>query len=277
MRLGEEPYMDVDRRNDILLLIADARAKEARINEVRAVIPAWAEQPFKSDQANWAASLKAYQATSPIVGKLEARLSLEPGPIWKELTAEEKAALYNWTASIEAMYGYVNTYFPTETQKYLPQAVLIAIAIGAFTTPLFLSSDDEGFNLPFKFGPIPLPPQIGPSSPQIGPSSRVIFPSAPTFQSQRPSYSPSSFSKIPQQSPIQAEVMRPTVSSPPWKSAAPTSAGALQSSPGFRTFTTPLGPVMPVTASSIQAAATGAPPAPASPHGDRIYPRFRRQ
>jgi hypothetical protein len=273
MRLGEDPYMDVDRRNDILLLIAEARAKEARVNEVRAVIPAWADQPFKSDQANWAASLKAYQAANPIVVKLESRLALEPGPIWKELTAEEKAALYNWTASIEAMYGYVNTYFPTETQKYLPQAVLIAIAIGAFTTPLFLSSDDEGFNLPFKFGPIPLPPQIGPSS-------RAIAPSVSTFQSQRPSYSASSFSKIPQQSPmspIQAEVMRPTVSSPPWKSAAPTSAGAIQVSPGFRTFTTPLGPAMPVTASSIQAAATGAPPAPASPHGDRIYPRFRRQ
>lgn len=272
-RLGEEPYMDVERRNDILLLIASGRSKEARVNQVRAAIPAWADRPFKADQENWDANLKAYQAADPIVRKVESRLSVDPGPIWKELTAEEQTALSTWSKSIDNLYGYVNSYFPTESQKYIPQLVLAAIAIGAFVAPLFLSDDDEGLGLPFHFGPPPLPPEIGPSR-------RPGIPQAPSSPVQRPSFSPSSFSRITAgpRTPIsvQAEVMRPAVSTPPWRSAVPASAGALPQAPGYRAFVKPLGPSMPVSAEAAKVTAAAA-PAGVAPHAPHVFPRFRRQ
>lgn len=269
MRLGEEPYMDVDRRNDLLLLISQERAKEARIIQVMASIPAWADRPFKDDQEKFNVNLKAYQAANPLILKLEARLANEPGPIWKELTAEEKTALGNWTVAIDNLVGYADSYFPTETQKYIPQIALWAIAIGAFVAPLFLSDDEEKLSLPFQFGP--------PALPSMAPSRGAVTTAA--IPSQRPSYPGSSFSKIPMTTrssaiPVQAEVMRPAISTPPWRATAPSapgSAGAV----AYRSYAKPLGPVMPVTAETTQATATSAPPA-SSPHGPRIYPRFRK-
>lgn len=271
MRLGEEPYMDVDRRNDILLSISQGHDKEVRINEVVTSIPAWADQPFKGDQENFNTNLKIYQISNPIVQKLETRLKNEPGPIWKELTTDEKQALNDWSSSVDNLYGYVNSYFPTESQKYIPQIILWTIAIGAFVAPLFLSEDD-GLSFPFHIGPPDLPPGIGPSRPGT---------TAVVTSSQRPSYPGSSFSKIPgiQRStalPVQAEIMRPAVSTPPWKPSALPAPGAA-AGPSFRAFAKPLGPVMPVTAATATAVATGAAPASSNPHGPRIYPRFRRQ
>jgi hypothetical protein len=267
MRLGENPYMDVDRRNDLLLLISQERAKEARIAEVIASIPAWADRPFKDDQDKFNVNLKAYQAANPLILKLEARLTNEPGPIWKELTAEEKQALSNWTVAIDSLSGYVDNYFPTRTQKYVPQIALWAIAIGAFVAPLFLS--DEKLSLPFHFGPPGLPPGMGPS--------RRAMTAIP---SQRPSYPGASFSKIPfsprlPATPVQAEVMRPAVQTPPWRASALTAPGSPAAAAAYRSFTKPLGPTMPVTSETAQAVATAAAP-PSSPHGSRIYPRFRK-
>lgn len=278
MRLGEEPYMDVERRNDILLIISQGHEKEVRINEVLSSIPTWADRPFKDDQENLNANLKVYQTTNPIVQKLEVRLANEPGPIWKELTEDEKKALTNWTMALDNLHGYVNSYFPTETQKYIPQISLWLIAIGAFVTPLFVSNGDEALSLPFHFGPPALPPSIGPSRPSGS--------TAVATQSQRPGYSSSSFSKIPgvprsSATPVQAEIMRPAVSTPPWRQSvlpAPTPASAPgpgSGSTGYRTFVRPLGPMMPVTPETTQAAATGAPLTSSNPHGPRIYPRFR--
>lgn len=274
MRLGEEPYMDVERRNDLLLLISQGHEKEARINEVLASIPAWADRPFKADQENFNTNLKVYKTASQVVQKLEVRLANEPGPIWKELTEDEKQALTNWTIALDNLHGYVNRYFPTETQKYIPQIALWVIALGAFVTPLFISNGNEGLSLPFHFGPPMLPPGMGPSRPSGATAIAV--------QSQRPSYPGSSFSKIPGSprpgvTAVQAEVMRPAVSTPPWRAGALTSQGTPTSVPGYRSFAKPLGPIMPVTPATTQATATGAPPISSNPHGNRIYPRFRRQ
>lgn len=271
MRLGDQPYMDVDKRNDLLFLISQERVKEARILDVMASIPAWADRPFKDDQEKFTINLKTYQEANPVILKLESRLVNEPGPIWKELTPDEKQALNNWTVAIDNLSGYADSYFPTETQKYIPQIALWAIAIGAFVAPLFMSDDNDGkLSLPFEFGPPALPPSFGPS--------RAVATAMIPGQSQRPSYPGSSFSKIPMTTrssaiPVQAEVMRPAVSTPPWRAAAssPGSSGAVS----YRSFTKPLGPMMPVTAETAQAVATAAPPA-SSPHGPRVYPRFRK-
>lgn len=266
--------MDVERRNDVLLRIAAGRAKEARITEVRSAIPSWADRPFKGDQEKYDAALNIYLTAEPIVRNVESRLSVTPGPIWKELTGEEQAALSNWERSIDSLYAYVNTYFPSESQKYIGQFALAAIAIGAFVAPLFMGNDDDAAPFPFHLEPFPLPPQIGPSRKPAAPAAAAV-------QTQRPSFMPSSFSRVPQGMktpiPVQAEVMRPAVSTPPWRSAAstPVSSGALPSSPGFRSFAKPLGPSVPVTAATAQATATGA--APVSSSASRIYPRFRRQ
>jgi len=272
MRLGEEPYMDVDRRNDLLLLISQERAKEARIVEVVSSIPAWADRPFKADQEKFNVNLNAYQTANPLILKLEARLANEPGPIWKELTADEKKALGDWTVAIDNLSGYVDNYFPTETQKYIPQIALWAIAIGAFVAPLFLSDDDEKLALPFQVGPPPLP--------MIGPSRGAVEAPTASITSQRPSYPGSSFSKIPfstrsSVTPVQAEVMRPAVQTPPWRASALTAPGSPAAAAAYRSFTKPLGPIMPVTSETTQAVATAAPPS-SSPHGSRIYPRFRK-
>lgn len=273
MRLGDQPYMDVDRRNDLLLLISQERAKEVRILEVMASIPAWADRPFKADQELFNTNLKAYQTTNPVILKLEARLSNEPGPIWKELTPEENQALSNWTIAIDNLYGYVNSYFPTDTQKYVPQIVLWAIAIGAFVAPLFLGDDDEKLGLPFHIGPPALPPSFGPSR-------KVIPTTTSTMPSQRPSFPGTSFSKIPLATrssaiPVQAEVMRPAVSTPPWRSGGLPAPKSAADESSYRSFAKPLGPMMPVTPETAQAVASGAPPA-SSPHGPRVYPRFRK-
>lgn len=266
-RLADQPYMDLDSRNGILLSISQGHEKEARVSEVRASIPAWADRPFKDDQANFDLNLQIYQAANPIVQKLETRLANEPGPIWKEMTSDEKQALANWSPALDNLVGYVNSYFPTDTQKYIPQIALWLIAIGAFVVPMFLTEDNEVLSLPFHFGPPPLPPGIGPTRAPVTTTAMITT-------SQRPPYS-ADFSKIPGASrpaaiPVQAEVMRPAVSQPSWRPVAPPGA----SGPRLRSFTTPLGP-MPVTAATTQAAATGAPRASSNPHGPKIYPKFR--
>lgn len=263
-QLGVE-YMDANRRNDILLQIQETRTKEARVLEVVQSIPSWADRPFKADQENFQAAYNTYLASNPAVQALETRLATTPGPIWRELTPEEQAALNTWTKAVEQMYAYTNAYFPSETQQYIAQAALLAIAIGAFIAPIFLDEPEKGLALPFSLEPdVKFPTSPRPRRPGPAPAT-----AAPT------SFTPTSFSRIPgatgPSSPlrVQAEIMRPAASTAmPWR--RPEMPGA-PAAPGFRTFTRPL-------ESTPIPGAAAAPISPVSPvHGPPTFPRFRRQ
>lgn len=266
MRLGVEAYLDEEKRRNILLRVNAARSKEARVSEVTTAIPSWAERPFKEDQEKFNLALKIYRENDPTVRALEMRLLQQPGPVWKDITPQEEQALANWMAAIDTMHAYVNTYFPSEIQKFWGQVALGAIALGSFLAPLFLSKDDEGLKLPFSLEPLPLP-WVSKRTPR-GPRRE---PPAPTGATAIP---------------VRAEVFRPGIS-PTWKRIAERTADAASRIPGaspgatlspsFRSFVRPLGPSVPVTPATVRAAAsTGTVPmGPASPiHG---RPRFRKE
>lgn len=264
MRLGADPYMDQDKRGGILLRINNGRAKEARVSEVLSVIPSWATEPFKTDQANFNAAFKVYQENSQIVRTLESRLMQEPGPIWRDITPQEEQALAKWSSSLDSLYAYVNTYFPSETQKFWEQVVLGAIALGAFLAPLFLSKDDEGLRLPFSLEPLPLP-WVSKRVPKG--ARREAAPTTAAI-------------------PVRAEVFRPGLP-PAWRrTQTPTAATRMPftpvatpagTAPAFRSFAKPLGPSIPVTSATVRAqmptATTTMPTGGASP----IQPRFRKE
>lgn len=283
-RLGaEEPYMNQEKRDDVLSQISAGRVKQARVQEVLNSIPQWADRPFKNDQQNFTEAYKTFQATDPIVSAIETRLMTEPGPIWRDFSPEERTAFANWTASLNKLEGYVNTYFPTEQQQRIMEYVLWGVAVSSFVLPLLLSDGDGKLGLPFKLSPLPLPPGL---KPRMTPSGTLPL-TKPGFRPgmpARPSFSPTSFSKIPtaQGAPlqVQAEVMRPATAAAPWRSSIPSPTSSSPPSPGFRSFVKPLGPSQPVTTATAQAAATGAGGAPAAEsHNPRIYPkpRFRSQ
>lgn len=273
-RLGVDPYMDATRRNDILLQIAGARAKEMRILEILQSIPAWADRPFQKDQENFDASFKAYQAANPVVRNIESRLVTAPGPIWRDLTPDEQAALSSWMKSVDQLYAYVNTYFPTETQQYVAQVALLAIALGAFIAPIFLDEPEKGLSLPFG-----LEPPKFPSSP------RPVRRPAPTQ-----AIMPTSISRIPQPTGpvgplrVQPEIMRPAAATPmPWRKS-PAAATPMPwresptapATPGYRTFTRPLGPETSTSRIPTPSQAATTPSVPPG-HGPPTFPRFRRQ
>jgi hypothetical protein len=290
-RLGDGPSMNLERRNELLLQIATGRAQEARVNSFITTLPAWADRPFKDDQDKFNQYLKAYQTASPLVLGVESRLALEPGPVWKDLTPAENAALLSWTESLGKLNGYVDYHFPTDAQRRAMEYLLWAIALGSLVVPLLISEDGSDLEFPLDIKPIPLPPSMKPSPSRVmtaqRPASTYSYASRPAIPSpsptgfvQRPvfaptsfaptAFAPTSFSKIPSAGPIpvKAEVLRPAASGMPWKSSGPLSA------PGYRSFAKPLGPVLPATVATVQATATAA---PASPHGARVYPRFRSQ
>lgn len=278
MRLGAEPYMDATRRIEILNQISTGRANEVRVLEVIQSLPAWVEAPFQADQPAFNAALKTYQTTEPVVRNIENRLMTTPGPVWKELTQEELAALSNWSKAVDQLYAYVNMYFPSETQQYIGQVALLAIAVGAFLAPIFLDEPEKGLALPFD-----LEPPTFPSTPR---AQRLPLTTAapPT------SFTPTSFSRIPRpggtvgpSSPlrVQAEVMRPAspVASP-WRRVEPAAASLPGASKaGYRTFTRPLDiPASRMQTPSEAASSATAPVAAApAPHGHPTFPRFRRQ
>lgn len=278
MRLGAEPYMDGPRRNEILNMISNGRTKEMRVLEVLQSLPSWAVSPFQADQAAFNTALQTYQAVEPVVRGIESRLVTTPGPIWKELSPEEQAALTTWSKSLDQLYAYVNTYFPSETQQYVGQVALLAIAAASFILPIFLDEPEKGLSLPFEIEPPKFPSSPRPV-PRISPSpAAAATPFAPT-----------SFSRIPRPGGtvgpatplrVQAEVMRPATSTPtPWRRAEPT--GPAPATPGYRTFTRPLGPEAPISriqtpSEAAKVATPSAEPSPA-PHGPPTFPRFRRQ
>jgi hypothetical protein len=282
MHLGAEPYMDASRRNDVLAQISSGRAKEARVLEVLQSLPAWAETPFQVDQVAFESALRTYQAAEPVVRNIESRLVTTPGPIWKELTPEEVTALSNWSKSLDQLYAFTNTYFPSESQQYIGQVALLAIAVGAFLAPIFLDEPEKGLTLPFDIEP----PKF-PTSPRR-PRASMPPPSAP--QTAMPVFTPTSFSRIPgttigPSTPlrVQAEVMRPAASAPPtpWRRPEAPVGGAAPAAPGYRTFTRPLGPETPISriqtpAEAARAAVNPTAAAP-GPHGPPTFPRFRRQ
>lgn len=285
-RLGaEEPYMNQERRDDTLSQISAGRVKQTRVQEVLSSIPQWADRPFKNDQADFDAAYKTFQAADPIVSAIEMRLMTEPGPIWRDLSPEERTAFANWTASINKLEGYVNSYFPTELQQRTMEYILWGIAVTSFVLPLFLSDGEGKLGLPFKLEPLPLPPGLKPRimAPTGGePLSKTAY--RPMTSSGRPSFMPTSFSKIPAApgAPLQvkAEVLRPATAAAPWRTSIPAPASGGLPTPGFRSFVKPLGPSGPVTPGSAQAVATGTTTTPPSEsHNPRIYPKpqFRRQ
>jgi hypothetical protein len=279
MHLGVEPYMDASRRNDVLAQISSGRAKEARVLEVINSLPAWAETPFQTDQVAFDTALRAYQAAEPVVRNIESRLVTTPGPIWKELTPAELTALANWSKSLDQLSTYVNTYFPSESQQYIGQVALLAIAVGAFLAPIFLDEPEKGLKLPFEFEP----PRF-PSSPRPVPRAPV----AP--QAAMPVFTPTSFSRIPRPpgavgppGPIrvQAEPMRPATSTipTPWRRIEAPTGGAAPAPAGYRTFTRPEAPISRVQTPFEAAASVATPsatPVPA-PHGPPTFRRFERR
>jgi len=283
-RLGaEEPYMNRETRDDVLAQISAGRTKQARVQEVLNSLPAWSDRPFKGDQENFEAAYKTFQATDPIVSAIETRLVTEPGPIWRDFSSEERTAFLNWKTSLDRLEGYVNAYFPTEQQQRVMEYVLWGIAIGSFVLPMLLSDADGKMGLPFKLEPLPLPPGMKPrilTPTGVAPMKPGFRPGMPP----RPSFTPTSFSKIPTApgAPLQvkAEVLRPATAAAPWRSSIQAPSAGNLPSPGFRSFVKPLGPSQPATAATAQAVATGAPVAPAGEsHNPRIYPkpRFRSQ
>lgn len=249
MRLGEE-YMDADKRRDLLLEISNGRQKEARVIEVTSSLPTWVQRPFKNDQENFDQQLKIYKDNAAAVQALDQRLSQAQGPIWKDITPEEETALANWAGSLDRLNEYASSYFPSSTQQYIAKAALIAIAVGSFVLPLFLSTDEP--KLPFKISPPGLPPSIRPSEKRLPAPGRP-----PALQ-------------------VKAEPFRPSVT--PMRRLPGPVAEAQPGTPApsaFRTFARPLGPSMPVSAAA--AATSGMPMTPvSSPHGPRMFPRYRR-
>lgn len=286
-RLGaDEPYMDREMRDDILAQIATGREKKARVQEVVNSIPSWSSRPFRADQENFDAAYKTFQAADPIVSAIETRLITEQGPIWKDFTSEERTAFANWTASLDKLEGYVNAYFPTEQQQRIMEYVLWGIAVGSFVLPMLLSDEDGKLGLPFKLEPLPLPPGMKPRMQPPGGAAapRAVFKPMPGGP-MRPTFSPTSFSKIPTASsgaiPVKAEVLRPATAEAPWRTSVPAPSSGNLPSPGFRSFVKPLGPSSPVTPQGAAAVAAGSAPtaSPTQSHNPRIYPkpRFRNQ
>ncbi len=115
--------MNQEKRNDVLSQISAGRAKQTRVQEVLNSLPSWSTRPFKTDQENFEAAYKTFQATDPIVSAVEMRLTTEPGPIWRDFTTDERTAFTNWTASLDKLEGYVNTYFPTEQQQRIMERI----------------------------------------------------------------------------------------------------------------------------------------------------------
>lgn len=281
-RLGEEPYMNRERRDDILSQIAAGRAKQARYNSVLTSLPEWTDRPFRDDQAKVDEAFKAFQAADPLVTAVESRLGTEPGPVWRDFTPDERAAFANWTASLDTLQHYVDLYFPTDQQKRIMEYVCFGIALVSFTLPLFLDGESE-LRFPFVPKPVPLPPGMKPKAlTPAGLPQRPVF--RPSIAPERQAFSPTSFSRIPAATtpsgaiPVKAEIMRPAASSAPWRGGSSAPAGALPS-PGFRSFVRPLGPSEPISARAVEAVASGTPVSQTPGPSPRIYPKpqFRRQ
>lgn len=285
-RLGEEPYMNREMRDIILSQIATGRARQARFNSIMTTLPAWTDRPFRGDQDKVNELVKTYQAADGLVTVVESRLAGEPGPVWRDFNPDERQAFANWVGSLEKVQGYVDTYFPTDQQKRIMEYVCFAVAIGSFVLPLLLSDGESDIKNPFGLKPVPLPPGMKPRLPSApGGGERPVF--RPSISPGRQSFMPTSFSRIPSAAapsgaiPVKAEVMRPAAGGPPpWRSQQTPPAGGLPS-PGFRSFVKPLGPSEPITARTVDTAATGVPitQTPSSSHDPRIYPkpRFRSQ
>lgn len=252
MRLGAE-YMDAERRKNILLQISNGKDREARVIGVTSSLPAWVERPFQDDQENFNEELKVYKETAPIIQTLDTRLSQTQGPVWKDLSVAEETALANWYAALDKMQGYVNSYFPSETQQYVARIALLIIAVGALVTPLLISEDTP--NLPFTIKPPALPPGITASK-------RALVEQVRPALTYRPSGRPLE---------VEAQVFRP--SGIPMRRPETAPLGPEQSPARYRTFAKPLGPSIPLAPAAAATASSGAP----SPHGPRIFPRYRSQ
>lgn len=297
-RLGaEEPYMNRERRDDVLLQIARGRTRQARVASVLNALPKWTDRPFRDDQEKFDEALKTFKAADPLVSAVELRLNTEPGPVWRDFTPDERTAFTNWTSSLEKLEGYVNSYFPTDEHILFTEYVLLAIAIGSFVLPLLLSDESE-ITFPIHPRPVPLPPSM---KPRVGPRLVPAAAARPSFRPSsgpgRPSFAPTSsnFSPILTASgaiPVKAEVMRPATAASPWRQSiqapatTPATAPAVAAegrpvTPSFRSFIRPLGPSEPISPRTAEAVASGTPIAtrPSDSHSPNIYakPRFRRE
>lgn len=158
-RMGEIP-IDIDRRNEILRLVASGRGNSQGLVDRIEVIPAWLDKPMRADQPTFDAAFREYQRTDPIVTSLEQRLVQEPGPVWRDLSAQEKEALGIWSTSVDSMASIAKKYFPSDTERDLKKVALALIGLGAFALPILLSpKESSGIRLwprapEFPSGPV---------------------------------------------------------------------------------------------------------------------------
>jgi hypothetical protein len=157
-RLGDQPYMNQEKRDTTLATIATGRARQARINGVLSSLPAWTDRPFKNDQEKFDQAMKTFKAADPAITAVETRLTLNPGPVWQDFSPEEQTAFVNWTSSLESMEGLVNFYFPTEDQQRYMTYVCFGVAVVSFVLPLLISDGESELTFPINPRPVPLPP-----------------------------------------------------------------------------------------------------------------------
>jgi hypothetical protein len=221
LSLGEDT-IDAEARDRVLGRIAQGRENQVLITSKLGALPSWVTVPFQDDQEAFNVAIKAFQEADPTVTALEHRLSSEPGPVWRNLSPQEEAALTNWTKSADTMASLVERHYPSDITKDIKNIALLLIGVGAIFGPLLWTSDGESASDLFRlrplvpsgprpmgpFGPVPtalpLPPGVLPFRPPMAapPPPGVLRPSVTTFAPGMPIPPPGTIPGVPSPTPM---------------------------------------------------------------------------
>lgn len=160
---SEVARMDEQRRNDILSLISTGREIEAAAYLSPRIVMSSTESPVDRNTALLASALKIFGTHDPIVKSIESRLKSKPGPVWRDLSAQEAAALSQWVHASDQMGQAVQQVAPGGSNQ-AGWIFLALLATGAVLAPILLSSGKETDGIPLSFSAPGLPGFVGPTS-----------------------------------------------------------------------------------------------------------------
>lgn len=161
---GEVARMDEQRRADILSLISTGREIEAAAYLSPRIVLSSHESPVDRNSALLASAMKIFGTHEPIVKSIESRLKSKPGPVWRDLSAQEAAALSQWVHAADQMGQAIQQAAPPSSNE-AGWIFLALLATGAVLAPILLSSGkDSDTGIPLSFAAPGLPAFVGPTS-----------------------------------------------------------------------------------------------------------------
>jgi hypothetical protein len=170
--------LDMNRRDDVLSAIREARGIAGAIDGRIAELPAWALAaggPLGADHVRFQEARDVRAKHEAAVGAIERRLSVG-GPVWQGLTPAESDALKAWVNALDVQADVLDSHFPTELSKQMRGLLLFVLGFGSLFAPLFWTEEEPErkpfFPLRFPW-PVPgRPPGLAP------PAARALVPSA---------------------------------------------------------------------------------------------------